>query len=133
MVVDLGYWTKVIRKILLLLLSIAVILLGFKLAVYYIPFLIAFIISLMIEPIIKRVVNKTKINRKTSAIIVLLFIFAILIGLIVWCIITMVTEASNLLQNLNIYIERVYNQIQQYIDNLEVNKIDIPAQVVRNI
>ena len=130
---DMGYWAKVIRKILLLALSIVVILLGFKLAIYYIPFLIGFIISLMIEPIIKRVVNKTKLNRKTSAIIVLLFIFALLLGLIIWCIITVVTESSNLLQNMNVYIERIYAQIQSYVDSLKVNRINIPAQVIRDI
>jgi len=133
LVVDIGYWTKVIRKILLLALAIAVILLGFKLAVYYIPFLIGIIISLMIEPLIKRVQSKTTLNRKTSAIIVLLFIFAILIGLIIWCIITVVTEASSLLQNLNTYISRIYEQIQGYIDGLQMSRINIPAQVVRNI
>ena len=133
MVIDMGYWTKVIRKILLLAISIIAILLGFKLAIYYIPFLIGFIISLMIEPIIKRVVNKTKMNRKTSAIIVLLFMFAILLGLIIWGVITMVSEASNLLQNLNTYIEKIYAGVQSYIDKLEVNKVNIPNQVVRNI
>ena len=133
MVIDMGYWTKVIRKILLLGLSILVILLGFKLAIYYIPFLIGFIISLMIEPIIKRAQNKTTLNRKATAIIVLLFIFTILIGLIVWCIITMVTEASNLLQNLNIYVERVYSQIQSYIGGLQMSRINIPTQVIRYI
>jgi len=128
-----GYWTKVIRKILLLVLSIAVILLGFKLAVYYIPFLIGFIISLMIEPIIKRVQSKTKLNRKTGASIVLLFIFAIILGLVVWCIITVVTESSNLLQNLNVYIERIYNQIQSYVSSLQMSRVKIPSQVIRNI
>ena len=133
MVIDMGYWTKVIRKILLLVLSIAVILLGFKLAVYYIPFLIGFIISLMIEPIIKRVQSKTKLNRKTGASIVLLFIFAIILGLVVWCIITVVTESSNLLQNLNVYIERIYNQIQSYVSSLQMSRVKIPSQVIRNI
>lgn len=125
-----GYWTKVFRKILLLIFSIVAILLGFKLATFYMPFLIGFVISLIIEPLIKYIVKKTKINRKTSAVIVLLIIFSILIGLIVWATITIVSEASNLLQSLNIYIEQAYKLIESYINSLDFDKIKIPDQVI---
>ena len=101
-----GYFTKVFKKILILAISLIAIFLSFKLALFYIPFLIGFIISLLIEPIIKFVSKKTKLTRKTSAIIVLLGIFIILITLIVWGSVSIVTEAYNLLQNLNIYIEK---------------------------
>lgn len=50
MVIDMGHWTKVIRKILLLILTGIFVYLAFKLAVFYMPFLIAFVLSLMIEP-----------------------------------------------------------------------------------
>ncbi|MCL2354904.1 MAG: hypothetical protein FWC68_03365, partial [Oscillospiraceae bacterium] len=126
MVIDMGYCIKVTKKILLLVLSLVGIWLSFRLAIFYIPFLIGFIISLMIEPIIRYVVNKTRLSRKTGAIIVLLIIFSILIGLITWGMISAVSEASNLLQNLNIHIERVYVQIQEQISSINFERMNIP-------
>ncbi|MDR0978466.1 MAG: sporulation integral membrane protein YtvI, partial [Lachnospiraceae bacterium] len=64
------------------------------------PFLIAFIISLMVEPIIRRVQKKTKLTRKTGAVLVLLIVFAIIIGLIAWGIASIASEASALLRGL---------------------------------
>ena len=93
------------------------------------PFLIAFIISLLVEPMIRKVVKRTKLTRKTSAIFVLLAVFAVLIGLIAWGIASAISEASNLLQGLNGYIEKAYNQIQWLIDNMDFEKIKIPEQV----
>lgn len=130
MVIDMGYFTKVFRKILILIITLALIFLSFKLALFYVPFLIGFIISLLIEPLIRFVNRRTKLTRKTSAIIVLLCIFTILISLILGGAITLVTEASNLLQSLNIYIEKIYNQIQKYITSIEFDKIEIPEQVI---
>lgn len=48
-------------------------------AIFYMPFLIAFIISIMIEPLIKLFAKKTKIQRKPSAIIVLILVFGVIV------------------------------------------------------
>ena len=125
-----SYFTKVIKKVVILILTLVAIYLSFKLALFYMPFLIGFIISLLIEPLIKFINNKTKLTRKTSAIIVLVCIFTILIALISWGVITLITESSNLLQSLNIYIEKIYIQIQRYINNIDFEKVKIPKQVI---
>ena len=44
MIIDMNYWGKVIKNIFILALSIFGFYLGFKLAIFYIPFLIGFII-----------------------------------------------------------------------------------------
>lgn len=125
-----GYFTKVLKKVLILILTLIAIYLSFKLALFYMPFLIGFIISLLMEPVIKFINKKSKLTRKTSAIIALICIFTILISLIVWGVITLITESSNLLQSLNIYIEKIYVQIQTYINSIDFEKIKIPKQVV---
>ena len=101
MVVDMSYFTKVIKKVLILILTLVAIYLSFKLALFYMPFLI-----------------------------VLVCIFTILIALISWGVITLITESSNLLQSLNIYIEKIYIQIQRYINNIDFEKVKIPKQVI---
>ena len=130
MVIDMGYITKVIKNVLILTLSLLCIFLSFKLAIFYVPFLIGFIISLIIEPVIRFISKKTKLTRKTSSIIVLICIFTILISLIVWGVVTLITESANLLQNINIYIEKTYNQIQKYINSIDLSKVQIPNQVI---
>ena len=45
MVIDMNYWGKVFKNIIIVLLTIVGIYLAFKLAVFYMPFLIAFILS----------------------------------------------------------------------------------------
>ena len=127
-----SYFTKVIKKVLILILTLVAIYLSFKLALFYMPFLIGFIISLLIEPLIKFINNKTKLTRKTSAIIVLVCIFTILIALISWGVITLITESSNLLQSLNIYIEKIYIQIQRYINNIDFEKVNAYLEQLTN-
>lgn len=127
------YWTTVIKNITIFLLSLILIFVLFKLAIFYIPFLIGFVISLLIEPVIKKIAEKTDLERKTSAIIVLIIIFSILIGLIIWGIITIINESSNLLESINIYIEKVYNFVQKYILNFKIRQINLPSNVTKII
>ena len=103
MIIDMNYWSKVFRKIIIFLLSILGIYLGFKLAIFYIPFLIAFILSLLIEPIIRFCMRNFKLKRRTSAIIVFIIALTAIIGLLAWGIIALISESSNLLSSLNIY------------------------------
>lgn len=133
MVVDMGYWAKVGKRLLMLVITIVCIILSFKLAVFYMPFLIAGIIALLIEPLIKFVNKKTKLTRKTSAIIVLIVVFAIIIGLLTWGITSLILEASNMLNGLNDYFEKAYIQVQNIINSLDLDKINISSEVTNII
>ena len=42
----------------------------------------------------------------------------------------MISESADLLQSLNIYIEKIYDQIQKYINSIEFDKLEIPKQVI---
>lgn len=133
MVIDMGYWTKVSKRILILVITVIGIYLAFKLAVFYMPFLIAFIISLLIEPLIRFVNKKTSLTRKTSAIIVLIIVSALIIGLLIWGITSIISETTNLLQGLNSYIESAYSSVQNIIANIDFTKLKIPEEVARVI
>jgi len=133
MVIDMNYWTKVLKNVLFLLLSIVAVFLGFKLAVFYMPFLIAFIISLLLEPIIRFIMKKTKLKRKTSSIIVFIIAIAIIVGLLVWGIASLVSESSNMLTNLNQYLDVGYQMVQNVISNIDFTKIQIPENVMSAI
>ena len=129
MVIDMNYWRKVIKRIFIFFLTIIGVWLGFKLSVFYMPFLIAFIISLLLEPIIKVLMRKTKLKRKTSAIIVFILAFSIIIGLLTWGIATLISEISNILGNINQFLDKGYSFIQNTIKSFNFEKIQISQQV----
>ena len=133
MVVDMGYWAKVGKRLLMFIISIVAIYLSFKCAVFYMPFLIAGIISLLIEPLIKFVNKKTKLTRKTSAIIVLIVVFSLIIGLLVWGITSLILEASDLLNGLNGYYDKAYIQVQNIINSIDLEKINVSDEVTNII
>ena len=130
MIIDVGYWTRILKNIAVLAISVVLIFLSFKLAVFYMPFLIGFIISLLVEPLIKYVVKKTKLERKKSAILVLIVIFGILLGLLAWGIFTLFTESSNLLQGFNTYVQLIYDKVMGYIDRVRDGNTRIPVEII---
>ena len=133
MVIDMNYWNKVLKNIFILTLSIIVVYFSFKLAVFFMPFLVAFVISLMLEPIIKFIMRKTKLTRRTSSIIVFIIAIVIICGILVWGITTLISEASNLLTNLNTYIDTAYNMFQTLVSNIDLTKINVPEEVMNII
>lgn len=126
---DLSYIYKVIRRILNIFFIIIGIYIGTKLAAFYMPFIIAFIISLIIEPAIKYLMKKMNLTRRMSSIIIFLIVFSIIVGSVIWGIVSLVSESTNLLQTLNIYIDRAYTQIQDAIGKMNITQISISSNV----
>lgn len=130
MVVDMHYWTKVLKKLLWLALSIIGIYLAFRLAVFYMPFLIAFIIALFIEPVIRFLMKHVKLKRKTSAILVFVVALSIIIGLFAWGVITLISESSNLLNGLNGYFEKIASQFQSIMSQIDLSKLHLSNDII---
>lgn len=127
---DVKYIYKILRRVINILLIILGIYIGVKMAVFYMPFLIAFIISLFAEPAIKYLMKKTKISRKMSSIIIFLIVFSIIIGALTWGIVALISESTNLLQTLNIYIDKAYTQIQDTIGKMNISRISISSNAL---
>jgi len=133
MIIDMNYWTKVFRKALIFILTVVGIYLAFKLAIFYMPFLIAFIISLIIEPIIRFCMRNLKWKRRTSAIIVFIIVLAVIIGLIVSGVITLISESSNLLNGLNGYFEKISSWFQEITSKIDLNKLNLSNDIINII
>ena len=80
MILDMAYWTRVGKNILYVVFLLLGLYIALKLSIFYMPFLVAFIISLMIEPAIKKMMEKTKLSRRTSSIIIFLLVSVIILG-----------------------------------------------------
>lgn len=120
---------KIVKKILILIISVLGIFLAIKLAVFYMPFIIAFALYLIIEPVIKFFMRKLKLKRKTSALLILIIVIALIIGLLAWGIVTIISESSNLLKNLNDYINIINNFIQAKMSKFDFNKIQVSDEM----
>lgn len=129
MITDMNYYKKVGKRLLTFIFTILLIYIAFKLSIFYVPFLIAFIISLLIEPLIRKIMKFTNLTRKVSAIITLAIVFFIIIGLLVWGITSLITEASYILENLNNNMDNIYNKISGLINNLKIDNIKVPEQI----
>lgn len=133
MVIDMNYWSKVFRKILIFTFTILGIYLAFKFAIFYLPFLIAFILSLILEPIIRFLMKKLKIRRKLSAIIVFVVSLSIIIGLLSWGIVSLISESYNLLNGLNGYFEVISSRFQEIMAQIDLQKLHLSDDIIHTI
>ena len=133
MVIDMNYWSKVFRKILILLFTILGIYLAFKFAIFYMPFLIAFILSQLIEPIIRFLMRNFKMKRKISSIIVFVISLSIIIGLLAWGIASLISEAYNLLNGLNGYFEIISSKFQNIMNQIDLTKLNLSGDIINII
>ena len=130
MILDMSYWARVGKRILYVILILIGLYLAFKLSVFYMPFLIAFIISLIMEPAIRHIMKKAKLSRRTSAIIIFIIVSVVISGLLTWGIITLFSEASNLLNDLNIYLDKAYQLFKNFTGQFNMEKIHLPEEVL---
>lgn len=130
MIIDMNYWTKVLRRLIVLTLSVIGIFLGFKFALFYMPFLIAFILSLLLEPIIRFLMKHLKFKRKLASIFVFIITISIIIGFIAWGITTLVSEAVNILGGINDYTEKISSFFQDIISKINPEKLNLSNDVV---
>ena len=130
---DVKYWSNVGKRFLYIFLTVVGIYLGYKCAIFYLPFLIAFIIAQLMEPAIRLIMKKFKLTRKLSAIIIFIITFGLIIGGVVLGLTTLISESANLLQGLNNYTEKAYIQIQEIIKRLDITKIKISEDILNII
>lgn len=130
MIIDMSYWTRVLKRILYVILILISLYLAFKLAIFYMPFLMAFIISLIIEPIIRFIMKKLKLTRKASSIIIFIIVSIIILGSLIWGLVSLFSEASHLLQGLNGYVEKAYTLFQNFTNRFDFDKIRLPNEII---
>lgn len=114
---------------------LAVILLGvfvtYKLAIFYIPFLIAIVVATILEPTIQFFMKKMKLKRKAASIFALLLL-TILIGIILtFTISKIMTESTSLLANLNQYFRQTYDWGMGIIADIQEGRIEISDEMVK--
>ena len=133
MIINMSYWTRVLKNILYVVLILLGLYIALELSIFYMPFLVAFIISLMIEPAIKKIMKKTHLTRRTSSIIIFVLVSVIIIGGLAWLLITLFSESSSLLQSLNDYFDKLYVQFQNLINYFNFDNIHLSNEILEVI
>ncbi len=118
-----------VKKLLYYVLIVIAVFIGIKLSVFLMPFLIALIIANSIEPLIKWFSNKTKLLRKTSAIIILIIFFSMLIALIVGASYLIVNEVIRVLKDFGDIGPRLIKKIEYFIKLLKLEDVNIPDEI----
>lgn len=124
------YWTSVTKRILGLVLAFLSVWIGFKLVIFYMPFLIAFIIALIIEPLIKKIMKRFKLSRKISSIIVFIITFGIIIALLSFGIGTLISESTNLLEKFNDYYVMASKMLNNLLLRFDLSNFKIPDEIL---
>ena len=128
---DTSYYTKIIAKVVIFALILVGIFLTYKLAVFYIPFIIAMIIAACVEPVIKFFMKYTKMKRKLASIISLILIVLLIGSLLTLGISKIITEASELLSNMNQYFDKVYEWGFEIIKDYNEGNIKLPFELTQ--
>lgn len=123
---------KIIKKIIIFVVSIIFFFIALKLAVFYMPFIVAFALYLLIEPIIKFFMKKFKLKRRTSSLLILAIVITIIVAFVMWGIVTIISEASNLLKNLNEYVNIISEFIKSKTSSFDLSKLQL-SEELRNI
>lgn len=104
-----------------------------KFALFFMPFLIAAIIAMLIEPIIKFCMNKLKLSRRVSSILIV-GITVILLGLlVVWGGSELVSELLKLTSNIAPSIAKATEYINDITNKVTSEFANIPEQVITTV
>lgn len=124
---------KIIQRIATFLLTVFIIVFVIRFAVYFMPFLVAGIIAIMIEPIIKFFMNRLKMSRRASSIII------VSITVILICLATYyggmiaIKEIIRLTKNITPAISSVVETSEQLLDKFKSENSNISPEVLSSI
>lgn len=114
------YYKKIGWKIITIIIALLVIFVSYKLAIFYIPFVIAYLISRLLDPMIEFLCKKIKINRKVSSIIAIIILIGTIGSLITLLVISLINEITHIVSNFNMN----YDEIQIWINDI-INRYNI--------
>ena len=73
--------------------------------------------------------NKFHFKRKTSSLLILILVLSIIIGLLAWGIVTIISESSNLLSNLNEYVNIIQNFVNEKTTKFDFSKVQLSQEL----
>ncbi len=103
------YYRKVAKKLLSVIFVFIALIIGFKFAVFFLPFVIALIINRLTRPLVKFMKQKLKFRHWVSVVISVALVIAVLATLITLGVNKLVNEAYNFTKNIGEYTQLINN------------------------
>lgn len=123
----------VLERVGVFVLTLVLLVFLFKFAVYFMPFLVAGIIAVIIEPVIKFCMNKLKMSRRVSSIIIVFLTIIALVAGIYFGGAKLVSEILKLVENLGPFITTAKTTITEFIATYREEFSEIPDEVITAI
>lgn len=120
----------VLERVGVFVLTLVVLFLLFKFAVYFMPFLIAGIIAVIIEPVIKFCMNKLKMSRRVSSIIIVVLTIIVLVAAIYFGGAKLISEILKLVENLGPFITSAKDFVTDFVATYREQFSEIPDEVI---
>lgn len=121
---------KIFQKLGVFLGTILLLYFLIKFATYFMPFLIAGIIAVLIEPVIKFCMNKLKLSRRVSSVIIVALTIILLILAIVYGSLGIIKEIGKLSSNIGPAITGITNLIDTISVKVSEMYPDIPENIL---
>lgn len=121
---------KIIGRVLTFIGTIIILLLFCKFAIYFMPFLIAGIIAAIIEPVIKFCMNKLKMSRRVSSIIIVTLAILLLCLGVFYGGTAAVREVMKLAENIPSAITKIIEDVRGTVDSLKLESEWITEDMV---
>ncbi len=102
----------------------------YKFAVFFMPFMVAGVIAIIIEPIIKFCMNKLRMSRRVSSILVVSIAIILFALIVVFGSIALADEAIKLTSNIGPYVTDIITNVRDFISTIGERYPDIPDQVI---
>lgn len=128
------YYKKIGWKIITIIIALLVIFVSYKLAIFYIPFVIAYLISRLLDPIIEFLCKKIKLNRKVSSIIAIIILIGTIGSLVTLLVISLINEITHIVSNFNINYDEIQNWVNDIINryNIDVSTENLKIMLSEN-
>lgn len=92
--------------------------LSFRLALFFLPFVIAFVFSSLAEPLIRLLTKKFHLKRKIAAPVVLLFFLLIVVLLLVLIVLKLIAEAKSFIAAIPGFFTAVYTHMYSWMSEM---------------
>lgn len=125
---------KVFKRIGIFIGILLVLVFIFKFVVYFMPFFIAGIIALIIEPIIKFCMEKLKMTRRVSSIIIITLTIVLILALVIWGGIFAINEVAKFSKDIGPIITDIISTFENKLSDVsEKLKEYMPAEAIETI
>lgn len=124
------YYLNIMFKFIIFAFIALIIFATYKVAIFYIPFIIAFVVASIVEPLINFFIKKCKLNRKFASVLSLLLVLSLIIGILFLIITSLISEAISLTNNLNTHVTNFYNFGMNLFKDFRSGKFAIPAEIL---